>query len=502
MMFHESLKSLGPVQWSELSRGPILMNQPNILIVDDSLIIRKSLSKQSEKSGPMVSQAEDGEQGFKKALSGSFDLIIADVEMPHLDGFGLCERLKSNPSTRGIPVIILSSLESDRDIEQGFRVGAAAYVSKSEAQSQLNETIERILEKSRFHRGRLVLVVDDSLKIRELLSQALAEEGFQVITAENGKQAMRRIQDLRPDLIISDIDMPVMNGIDFCREVHADPILAAIPVVMMSANSDRAVMRRMLQWGAASYLIKPFNLEQVIITVEKLLSDHFLILLKDRERLDSERKMMLASITSLIVALEARDQYTRGHSEAVAKLVAGMAAHMNASHDEIESLGIAGRLHDLGKIGVPDNILLKPGRLTAEEFAIIKEHPVIGASILGSIPSIKPLLPVILHHHERFDGKGYPYGLKGEKIVLWARMTAVADTYHALISDRPYRKGMSQDKAMSIIEEVRGTQLCPDCVDNFKSLMLDRPKWDVTDNTTNRMEIRKDLPQYNFARLS
>jgi response regulator RpfG family c-di-GMP phosphodiesterase len=471
------------------------MNQPNILIVDDSLIIRKGLSKQLEKFGATVSQAEDGEKGLQEALSGNFDLIIADIEMPHLDGFGLCEKLKSNPSTRGIPVIILSSMDSDRDIEQGFRVGAAAYVSKSEAQTQLNETIERVLEKSKFHRSRLILVVDDSLKIRQLLSQALLTEGFQVITAENGKQALRRIQDLRPDLILSDIDMPEMNGIDLCKNIHADPALSAIPFVMMSANADRAVMRRLLQWGAASYLIKPFNLEQVIITIEKLLSDHFLILLKERERLDSERKMMLASITSLIVALEARDQYTRGHSEAVAGLVSRMAARMNADQDVIESLGIAGRLHDLGKIGVPDTILLKPGRLNAMEFAIIKEHPVIGASILGSIPSIKPLLPVILHHHERFDGKGYPSGLKGEKIPQWARMTAVADTFHSLISDRPYRKGMSQENALDIIEEVRGTQLCPDCVDTFKSLLLDVPKVKINGTLTNLMEMGKILPK-------
>jgi HD-GYP domain-containing protein (c-di-GMP phosphodiesterase class II) len=277
-------------------------------------------------------------------------------------------------------------------------------------------------------------------------------------------------------LILSDIVMPEMNGIDFCKKVQAEPSLASIPFVIMSANNDRALMRRLLQWGAASYLIKPFNLEQVVITVEKLLSDQFLILLKERERLDVERKMMLASITSLIRALEARDSYTRGHSEAVARIVSEMALRMNADQEEIESLGIAGRLHDLGKIGVPDSILLKPGRLSDAEFAIIKEHPVTGASILGSIPSIRPVLPVILHHHERFDGKGYPHGLKGEQILLWPRMTAVADTYHALISDRPYRQGMSQDKAMSIIEEVRGTQLCPDCVGVFRGLLKDRPK--------------------------
>ncbi len=447
-----------------------MINQPHILIVDDSSIIRRALTKQLEQFGARVSQAEDGQQALEKALAADFDLIISDVEMPKLDGFGLCAKLKDNPGTRGIPVIMLSSLDTDNSIEQGFKAGAAAYVTKSEAQNQLNGTIERVLEKSRFHHSRLVLVVDDSLTVRRLVTQALEEAGFQVMTAENGKQAMKRIQEHQPDLIISDINMPEMNGIEFCKRLHADPVLAVIPFVTMSSNSDRAIMRRLLQWGAASYLVKPFNLEQIVITVERLLSDHFLLLLKEKERLDAEQKMMLASITSLIAALEARDHYTRGHSEAVAKLLIDMGARMNADADELESLSIAGRLHDLGKIGVPDSILLKPGRLSDEEFVSIKAHPEIGASILGAIPSMKPLLPVILHHHERFDGQGYPDGLKGDEITLWARMTAVADTYHALTSDRPYRQGMKHDQAMGIIKDVRGTQLCPDCVDLFISI--------------------------------
>jgi putative two-component system response regulator len=446
-------------------------HQPNILIVDDSAIVRKALTRQLEQFGALVTQAEDGKQGVEAALLGHFDLIISDVEMPHMNGFDLCAKLKDIPTTRGIPVIMLSSLDTDRDIEQGFKSGAAAYVTKSLAQTQLIETVESVLEKFTFHKTRLILVVDDSPTVLHLVKQALEEAGFSVITAENGKRALKRIDEQRPDLIISDITMPEMNGIDFCKALHADPELAVIPFVVMSSNSDRSMMRRLLYLGAAGYLVKPFNLDQIVITVERLLSDHFLILIKDRERLDTERKMMLASITSLIAALEARDPYTRGHSETVAKLAGEMGNRMNIGAEGIESIGIAGRLHDIGKIGVPDSILLKPGRLTEAEFAVIRQHPTIGAEILSAIPSIKPLLPVILHHHERFDGHGYPKGLKGCAVMLWARMTAVADTYHALISDRPYRQGMSHEQAMDIIEDVRGTQLCPDCVDAFKEML-------------------------------
>lgn len=443
------------------------MDSPNVLIVDDSSIIRRLLSKQLEESGARVAQAQDGIQGLEKALSEKFDLIISDVEMPRMDGFALCEALKNSPDTQKVPVIILSSLDGDKDIEQGFRAGADAYVSKSEAREVLLETVQRVIEKSTFHHSRRILLVDDSATIRSLAKKALETAGFQTLTAEDGYQALELVKSHPPDLILSDVDMPGMNGIALCKAIHGDPDLAVIPFVIMSANSDRAVMRRMLQWGASAYLVKPFNLEQMVIIVEKLLSDHFLLLLKERERLDSERKLMIASITSLIEALEARDPYTRGHSEAVAMLVSNMAFHMGFSSEEIESLNMACRLHDLGKIGVPDSILLKAGPLTDDEFAAIKQHPVIGATILGPIPSIHPLLPVILHHHERFDGKGYPHGLKGEKIPQWARLTAVADTYHALTSDRPYRKGMSRERAFQIISDVKGTQLCPECVDVF-----------------------------------
>ncbi|HLZ18412.1 MAG TPA: response regulator, partial [Smithellaceae bacterium] len=272
-------------------------SQPRILIVDDSAIIRKALTKQMDASGARITHAEDGEQAWLAAQSGDFDLIITDVEMPNLDGFGLCQRLKSNAGTRGIPVIILSSLETDKDVEQGFNAGAAAYVAKSEAHLHLNGTIERVLKQSRFSRSRCILVVDDSPSIRKFVSKALEEAGFQVMTAENGKHALSRIKEITPDLIISDINMPEMDGIELCKKTHADPGLAVIPFVIMSTNSDRAVMRRLLSWGASSYLVKPFNLEQIVITVERLLSDHFQILLKEKERLDAEQKMMLAGIT-------------------------------------------------------------------------------------------------------------------------------------------------------------------------------------------------------------
>jgi response regulator RpfG family c-di-GMP phosphodiesterase len=331
--------------------------------------------------------------------------------------------------------------------------------------------------------------VDDSLTVRSLVSKSLKNVGFTIIQAENGKVALDLLRHNKPDLILSDIDMPEMNGEAFCQAVHADPVLATIPFVVMSANSQRPIMRRMLQLGADSYLVKPFNVEQLVITIEKLLSDQLLLLSKEKERLEIEQRLILASITSLCNALEARDSYTRGHSEAVSDIATKIAFQMGIGEGEIELIRLGGKLHDLGKIGVIDSVLLKPGKLTDEEFAIIKKHPVIGAEILRPVPSLAPIIPIVLYHHERFDGKGYPEGLQGSSIPLWARITAVGDTYHALTSDRPYRAGMPKDKALAIIQQVSGSQLCPDCVDVFIKMEL----WDKATSSQDNNSVDKDL---------
>ncbi len=451
------------------------MNTTNILIIDDSPFFRNQIENELKLIGASFSHAEDGSKGLDMALLQSYDLIISDIEMPNMDGFALCRKLKGNPNTISVPVILISSNDTDQYIDKGFRVGADSYIVKSDLKNKLLDTTLEVLEKSKFHNNNHILVVDDSSTIRSIVKDAFEKSGFKVTTAVNGKDALENIAFNPPDLILSDIDMPEMNGIDLCNRIRTDPGLKAIPFVIMSANDNRATMRQLLERGVSAYLVKPFNMEQMVITVEKLLSDQYLLLLKEKERLDSERQFMLSGITSLIAALEARDHYTSGHSQAVSSIVEKMAQKMGLSQEDVESIGIAGKLHDLGKIGVPDSILLKPGKLTNVEFNLVKEHPVVGVNILGNISSLSKVIPAIRHHHERFDGKGYPDGIKGNNIPLWARLMAVADTYHALTSDRPYRDGMPLQKAMDIILTARGTQLCPDCVDLFVKLIAEIP---------------------------
>ncbi len=444
------------------------MSKPSILIVDDSIVIRKALSKKLDTLGADVTQAVDGADGLKKALAGKFDLVISDVDMPNMTGFELCETLKKEKKTQRTPVLILSSRDRDEDIERGFRVGADGYLTKSGGQDELLQNVRDFLDRLDIIRDRLVCVVDDSPYIRKTVGEALEKEGFHVVLAENGQQAMELLASGElPDLVVSDLDMPVMDGVKLAKALRADERTKDIPLLIMSSTDDRAVIRRMFQLGAAAFMAKPFNMEQLVHTAEKLLSDHFRNLLIEKERLRQEHSLMLSSITSLIQALEARDVYTRGHSEAVAEIAVGMGRVMGFEPEDIEMLEIAARLHDLGKIGIPDAILLKPGKLTVGEYDIIKTHPTIGSEILRPIPSMAQLIPAVLSHHERIDGTGYPQGLKGKNIPLWARIIAVGDIYHALTSNRPYRDPMPEDRVLQIIDDAKVGHLCSDCVAAF-----------------------------------
>ncbi len=443
------------------------MEKHRILVVEDSQAIRKSLVKLLRPLGAEIYEAVDGHEALKMVMETVFDVIISDIDMPVLSGIELCKSLKNNADTRHVPVIIVSSFDSDEDVNRGFAAGASAYISKEEATALLFDTTQDILKKSSVLSQQVIMVVDDSNYVRYVVEDGLLKAGFKVVTADNGKVALKLLESVKPDLILSDIDMPVMNGLEFCRVVHSDSMFSSIPFIVMSAKSDRGYMQRMIRHGAAAYICKPFNIHQLVIMVEKLLSDQFLLLLKEKERLDSERNMMVESIAGLVAALEARDKYTRGHSESVGRILCGMLKLSGADKTDMEQGIIGGKLHDIGKIGVRDEILLKPGKLTTVEFSKIKEHPIIGAKIIDNIPSLSEIKSVVRSHHERLDGKGYPEGLKGSRVPLWARMTAVADTYDAIISKRPYRQPITHDKALQIIDDVKGTQLCPDCVELF-----------------------------------
>lgn len=449
------------------------MRNPQVLIVDDSKTIRSVICSQLRKHSIDVTEAEDGLQGLSLTRENHYDLVITDITMPGINGYQLCTEIKNNPETQSTPVIILSSNEKNDQIEKGFEVGASAYITKNKARRDLLPYIQDILNRSKLLRDRLVLVVDDSKYILKIVKTGLSAAGFKVVTARNGAEAYEIVSEVAPDLILSDICMPVMDGVTLCEKVQNHPQLAHIPFVIMSSGSDRRTMRELLHKGASAFLVKPFNIDQLVITAEKLLSDHFQILLQQRELFKKERTLLMGSITSLIQALEAKDSYTRGHSDTVAHISVKIAEKLTLSTTEVERIEFAARLHDLGKIGIRDDILLKNGPLTDQEFAVIKQHPVLGAEILKPIPSMEDIIPAVLHHHEKMNGKGYPHGLSGSEIPLWARIISVADVYDALTTDRPYKKAFTHSDTMDFIQEKSTDELCSECVGAFGEVMTE-----------------------------
>ncbi|WP_320040297.1 response regulator [uncultured Desulfobacter sp.] len=443
------------------------MKKANVLIVDDSRSALFAVRALLSPAGIHTVTASDAFQGQEALRTGQFDLVITDVDMPNMSGLEFCEWIKSNPETAHISVIVLSSLDTDVDIENGFKVGADAYVPKRLANKELIPRIESVMNRCTFVKDKTILVVEDNKTIQMVTKQGLEEAGFKVVLADDGQHALDIIDDAVPDILLTDLNMPRVNGDELCRRLLNLTKYKFLPIVVMSSLGDKPTMRGLIREGVTAFIVKPFNVDMLVVTMEKLLSDHFQRMLEERERLVLEQKLTVGSIASLINALEARDKYTRGHSEAVTRLSLAIGRELGFSDTEMHRLQIAASLHDLGKIGVRDNVLLKPGKLTKEEFEHIQTHTIVVQDILKPLPNMKDVLVAASSHHERWDGTGYPNGLNGEDIPLIGRIIAVADVFDALISDRPYRDGMPVEKALQIITEGVGSHFCPTVADAF-----------------------------------
>jgi putative two-component system response regulator len=303
-----------------------------------------------------------------------------------------------------------------------------------------------------------VLVADDEPAARKLLRRILEPAGYRVTEAATGREALALAEAERPDLLILDITMPEIDGVDICRRIKSDPATHLTPVIHITGLTTREQRLRALAAGSDEFVGKPFDIEELLVRVRSLLrtkhlTDH------------------LVSIEAVVVALartvEARDNYTEKHLRRVADRSVEVARRMGMSDREVEGVRLGGLLHDLGKIAVPDRVLLKPGALDRAEFALVRKHPEAGAEIVRPLRAFDGPEPAVLHHHEHFDGTGYPYGLRGEAIPLAARVVAVADAFDAMTTDRPYRAALSQAVAFQRLEDGRGEQWDPDAVDSF-----------------------------------
>jgi putative two-component system response regulator len=294
-----------------------------------------------------------------------------------------------------------------------------------------------------------VLVVDDEQTNREILRARLEALEYVVREAQDGVEALEAIEADEPDLILLDLDMPRMDGIAVCQELKAHPRRRLVPIIMLTASHDPAQRLRGLAAGADDYLSRPFDANELLIRTRVLLKDRALNL-----KLTATEDVLFA----LARAVEARDRYTIFHAERVGKYAHEIGELLGFGPDDAELLYQGGVLHDLGKIVIPDAILLKPGPLSIEEYAVMQRHSAEGERMCLSLRSVSFYLPIIRHHHERFDGNGYPDHLSEVDIPIGARIVAVADAWDAMTSDRPYRARLELDDALGQLKSGSGSQ--------------------------------------------
>jgi len=289
-----------------------------------------------------------------------------------------------------------------------------------------------------------VLVVDDLRTNVRMLEQALAKDGYTILTAFSGVDALLVVQRERPDLVLMDIRMPGRDGIEVCRQLKHDPATRLMPIVLMTGFSSAEDRIGAIEAGADDFLAKPVDVAELRARVKSLVR-----LKRYTDDLDSAESVIM----SLARTIEARDPNTEGHCERLARFAVTLGARLGLSEDDLAALHRGGHLHDIGKVAVPDAVLRKPGPLTDEEYDVIKRHTVVGDELLGSLRSMRRVRSVVRHHHERLDGTGYPDGLKGEDVPLLAQIVGVVDVYDALTSIRPYKPAWSPLRAYEALRE-------------------------------------------------
>ncbi|MFQ5876782.1 MAG: HD domain-containing phosphohydrolase [Acidobacteriota bacterium] len=334
-----------------------------------------------------------------------------------------------------------------------------------------------------------ILVVDDEEAIRDVLAEGLTDSGYECQIAANGIEALDKLKGNGFNLVVSDIDMPEMDGVQLLQHIKRSRPDTEVIMVTGVVDVDTAI--NSIRLGATDYLTKPFNLAEVRITVERALEKRRLIL-ENREyqrnleaRVQARTRELIrknneieelfrrleesyqTTLVALAIALDTRDSETMGHSLRVAAYTRCIAERMGITDPDLTEIYRGALLHDFGKIGVPDAILRKPGKLTPEEWVEMRKHPEIGYQILQGIKFLEKARPIVLSHQERYDGTGYPRGLRGEEIPLGARIFAVADTLDAMTSDRVYRKALPYETARAEIERFSGIQFDPRIVKIF-----------------------------------
>jgi len=289
-----------------------------------------------------------------------------------------------------------------------------------------------------------ILVADDQAANRELLEELLTPQGFRVISVPDGNKALLELAATHIDLVLMDVMMPYLNGFEVCEKIKTNPETYLIPVVLITALSNKNDRIEGIKVGADDFLTRPVDRTELLARVQSLLKLKF-----HTDELERAESVLF----TLARSIEGKDPHTHGHCERLAEYSTGLGEYLKLPEEQITALRRAGVIHDIGKVAVPDSILLKPSRLTEEEWKVMREHPVVGERICAPLKSFRLVLPIIRHHHEKFDGSGYPDGLRGDAIPVAARVLQIVDVFDALTSKRPYKEALSTPEALQIMKE-------------------------------------------------
>jgi len=306
-----------------------------------------------------------------------------------------------------------------------------------------------------------ILVAEDDALLRDVIYNILVLEGYEVFSTVNGRQALDLFVSVKPDLIVSDIMMPVMDGFELLEEVRALPQGVTMPFLFLTARTERTDVKKARALGVDDYLFKPFDAWELIEAVRARLDRRKAVELFDTRAAHLQTVVMLGNV------IEARDPYTAGHVDRVRRLALSLGFALNWNAEEIAILEFGAVLHDIGKIMVPRSVLTKAGPLDDEEWDLMRQHPQVGAHMLEGVDHLRPAIPYVLYHHEWWNGGGYPFGLKGADTPPEGRLLAIVDAFDAMTSNRPYRKGLSVADALVEMRKNSGLYFDPEMVAVF-----------------------------------
>lgn len=293
----------------------------------------------------------------------------------------------------------------------------------------------------------LILVVDDEPANRALVRRVLEPLGYEIVEAGDGEEALAAVAQRKPDLVLLDLVMPRMDGYAVVSRLKGDPATRLIPVVMLTSQDHLSDKVKAVRGGVDDYLTKPFHVVELTARVHSLLS---------LKRYTDELVHVSKVIEGIAEVVESRDRYTGNHCRRLGAYAVRVGVHLKLGEEDLRTLQLGGVLHDLGKVAVSDTILNKPGRLTPEEFEIMKRHPGVGSDLLRNMRTLERVMPLVRHHHEKLDGSGYPDRIGGREIPLLVRITSVVDVFDALHSRRPYKDPFDLDRSFQILREEAG----------------------------------------------